>query len=232
MKQQRFDTVGGLTAPVQVYERSDIDANPALIDGLLSKGNKQMVYHEVLGIVREIVSDLVEEETGIERQSKVVGKTKGGKDILQYEADGKYLNRVMSSKGWDDLSAYQSRVDDACLNFKEEGSDTSAPLACDVAERERKAPKSIKLAAKYKVAAARVIAIGNIEAVNANQLAKINKGFTATGDMSVPYTGTYVDADNKEVAFTVSDKDAEALGRLIKEYRDWKDVQELKAGGI
>ena len=93
-----------------------------------------------------------------------------------------------------------------------------------------KGPK--KLAAKYKLAAAKSISLGTFDKVNANLLSKIGKTFVPTNDTSKLYTGKYptkIDGKDTEVDFSVSDKDAEALGWLIKEYQDWKSNQELAA---
>lgn len=225
MKEQRYDTLGGLSAPILVYESTE-EAEKVVVGGLLTQANNNMSYRGVLPVVREIICNLVEEDTKVERISKVVGKTKAGKDIVQWEADGKYVNRVMAEKGWDDLTKFQVQVDEACRNFKEDEASTPEPLAVDLTERVRKAPTAKRLPAKYKEAAAKVLAIGNLDNVNTNVLSKINKSFTATGDTEKMFSGQY-DDKGTAVAFNVSDKDAEALGWLLKEYFDYKASQEL-----
>lgn len=94
--------------------------------------------------------------------------------------------------------------------------------------REARGPK--KLAAKYKLAAAKVIVAGKIDSLNANQLVSISKSYTLTNDTSKMFEGT-IPADGKsfetDTLFKVSDKDAEALGWLIKEWSDWRATQAM-----
>jgi len=103
----------------------------------------------------------------------------------------------------------------------------------DVTEREigERGPK--KLAGRFKLAASKSLAVGSIDKLNKLFSTTINKQFTPTNDTSKMFTGKYpnkaADGSEVQVDFNVSDKDAEALGWLVKEYQDWKSTQELAA---
>lgn len=240
MIEKRYDSLAGLSAPILVY--ADVaEAEAVVAGGLLNEANNNMVYRGVLPTVRDTICTLVETETGVERESKVVGKTKAGKDIVQWEADGKYVNRVLAEKGLEDFKSLQPQLDALCRAFQDEddvkNGRPGTPLAVDLKGTERKAAGPKKLAAKYKQSAAVVITRGTVDRVNSVQLAKINKTFTATNDTSKMFTGkasvptgqrdeagkpVYSDVD-----YNVSDKDAEALGWLLKDYADWKSTQDM-----
>lgn len=234
MKEKRYDTIGGLTAPILIYETIE-EAEGVVPGGLLEQANNNMAYRGILPAVREIICNLVEEETSITRESKVVGKTKAGKDIVQWEADGKYINRTLAQLGKEDFAHLQEKVDEACRNFKDDDNSTPEALSVDLKGTEKKAGGGVKLAAKYKTTAAMSIALGTVDKVNEAQLAKIGKSFTPTNDMSKVFkgsgervTGRNDDGTPKKetVNFEVSDKDAETYGWLIKEYFAWKELQE------
>lgn len=228
MIEQRYDTLEGLNAPILVY--ADIaEAEAVVAGGILKEGNNSMVYRGVLPCVRDIICGFVEGTSGVERKFTVIGKTKAGKDILQWETEGKYVKRAMAEKGWNDLTQFQAQLDDACRNYKDSDDEkaTPAPLAVDLKGREYAPRGPIKLAEKYKKTAALVITNGTVDRVNSNQLAKIGKSFAPTNDTTKMYSGSVVVKEGEPaVTYNVSDKDAEALGRLIKEYQDWKADQE------
>ncbi len=226
MKEQRYDTLEGLSAPILVYENVE-EAEKVQAGGVLTQANNNMAYRGVLPVVREIICNLVEDASGVEREKKEIGKTKGGKPIVQWEADGRYVKRAMAAKGWDDLTRFQTELDTQCRDFKEDGEEKGSALAVDVKGAERKAPGPRRLSVEFKTAAAKVITLGATAAVNSNQLAKIGKTFTATNDTTKMFTGSFPGADGKEVQFNVSDKDAETLGYLIKDFMAWKMKQEL-----
>jgi len=245
MIEQRYATLGKLKAPILVYALTDLlppatldqipEAQRKLLEQINAESNNNMVYRGVLPIVRELICGFVEEASGVERNSKIVGKTKGGKDIVQWEADGAYVKRAASEKNWTnaddeiDLSQFQDKLDEACRGYKEADDAAPEPLAVDLSGRERKAPVSAKLAAKYKLIAAKVLVNNTWERANSQQFVKINKTFTPTGDTAKMFTGTYPGEDGQDVSFNVSDKDADTLGRLIKEYSDWKALEEAKS---
>lgn len=239
MKEVYFGTLKGLKLPVLVYETL---AEAVTAGGgetiVLDQVNSNLAYRGPLATGRDIICTLLEDETGIERKMKDTGKVDKDKNPIMApdESEGEYAKRVCAEKGWDDLTSLQSKLETAARNFKAEGEETAKPLAVDITEKERKAPQPKKLANKYKLTAARIIAAGNIDAFNKNYLAQISKSFTASGDTSKMFKGTYevVDPVTKKPTGTtnsveVSDKDAEALGWLIKEYQDWKAAQDQAA---
>lgn len=172
-------------------------------------------------------------------------KTVDGKPVMvPCESQGDFARRFCALQGWDDLKQFQPQIDAWAKSIPDtdaEGNEIPGQvhaLAVDARTPERKAKAPTKLAAKYKVAAAKVITKGTVDSVNFNQLAKINKSFapapSAEGEVVKLYTGTYPDGQNedgspKQVSFSVSDKDADTLGWLIKEYFDWKAQQEMLA---
>lgn len=186
----------------------------------------------------------VEELTGIARNTKPVldkeGKPKlaDGEPVTEFdETQGKYFDRVVATLVKD---GKYSTEEEALASFQSLFDEVITYVGFPAAKAESKAKAPAKLAAKYKVAAAKVIAKGTTESVNSNQLAKIGKTFTAStvaeGETPKLYTGTYPDGQNedgtpKQVSFSVNDKDAETLGWLIKEYFDWKAAQEMTSLG-
>lgn len=85
-----------------------------------------------------------------------------------------------------------------------------------------------KLAKKYKLAAAKSIHLGTVDRVNAEKLTSIGKVFTPTNDNTTTFKGTFDDETGSPVKFEVSDADATAYGRLIKQYQTWKAKQALQ----
>lgn len=242
MIEKRYDTLAGLSAPILVYATVE-EAESALVGGLLTEANNNMVYRGVLPTVRDAICTIVESETGVERESKVVGKTKAGKDIVQWEADGKYVNRALAAKDLEDFKSLQPQLDALCRAFQDEddvkAGKPGTPLAVDLKGTERKGAGVRKLAAKYKQTAAVLITKGLVDQINKNQLANIGKTFVATNDTTKMFTGkasvktSKVDEAGKpvyaEIEYNVSDKDAETLGWLWKDYQDWKSLQEADA---
>lgn len=177
----------------------------------------------------------LEADTGIDRFTEPVkgkdGKVrmKDGEEVTRFiESEERYYDRVKSTLVEQKKYASEDAVAD---HYDPIVKRLASYVAFDPTETERvdRGPK--KLAAKYKLTAAKVLAMGNVNNVNANQLSKINKSFTPTaavGPEDKMYSGTYVDASGKEVQFTVLDADADTLGWLIKEYSDWKANQVLQ----
>lgn len=183
----------------------------------------------------------VEESTGIARNTKPVlkdGKPKvvDNEVVTEYDETQKdYFDRVIATLVKDGKFGNE---DEARASFQPQFDTAIKLVGFPAAKAESKAKAPTKLAAKYKVAAAKVIAKGTVDSVNSNQLAKINKSFapapSVEGEVVKFYTGTYPDGQNedgspKQVSFSVSDKDADTLGWLIKEYFDWKAQQEMLA---
>jgi hypothetical protein len=177
----------------------------------------------------------VEDITGIPRNTTpVLGKDKkpvikDGEPVVKFsETEDDYFDRVAATL----VSEGKFNDEDAAkASFQSLADEVAALIPFDPSVSERKPSGPKKLAAKYKIAAAKAITNGTTDRLNTNMFVNIKKTYTATSDTSKMFTGTFPQkgADNKvtEVSFNVSDKDAEALGWLIKEYQDWKASQEL-----
>jgi hypothetical protein len=158
-------------------------------------------------------------------------RVKDGEPVVIYnEAEEVYYNRVAAMS----VAAKKFAAEDA---FREHFQPLIEKIALEIKfdptapERAERGPR--KLAFKYKAVAAKQIMNKTLDAVNANQLAKINKVFAlrtpAEGEAPDRFTGSYeekaVDGTVTTINFDVDNKDAEALGWLIKEYLDWKANQ-------
>ncbi len=173
----------------------------------------------------------VEAETEIPRKTKPsLGKdgkarVKDGVEVTVWdESEEVYYNRVLATlvetKKYASEDAARAHFDPLIVSI-------AAEVPFDVTQAERSERGPLKLAEKYKKTAAMVITNGTLDRVNSNQLAKIGKSFTLTNDTTKMYAGSVVVKEGEPaVTYNVSDKDAEALGRLIKEYQDWKADQE------
>lgn len=182
----------------------------------------------------------VEESSGIDRKTKPVLKegkpvVRDGEAVTEYdETEGKFFDRVIATLVADGKFATE---EDAKASFQPLFDQVISIVGFPAEASQRKASGPKKLAAKYKQSAAVVLTRGTTDRVNNNQLAKINKTFTATNDTSKMFTGKASVPTGKqddsgkpvyaEVDYNVSDKDAEALGWLLKEYSDWKSTQDM-----
>lgn len=192
------------------------------------------------GVVLETAIVGVEDQTEIKRQTEEVkgkdGKVrmKDGEPVTKFtESEEKYFDRVVASLVESKKFASE---DLARAHFEPFAKQVAGEIRFDAAARERSFAGPRKLAAKYKLTAARIIAAGTIAKANTNYLSNIGKVFEPTNDMSKVYTGTYEVLDpatkkptGKTAQVEVSDKDAETLGWMLKEYQDWKAAQEQEA---
>ena len=143
----------GCEVSIQVPSNvEDFDINAKRAGACLSEAINNVVYRGVLADFREAFCDAVEASTSITRRSTVVGKTKETKeDILKYENEGDYVNRVRVEKGWvEDNTALQAIA-----------TEVSSKLVFDASATERKGPGPKKLPNAYKAAAAKIFANGN-----------------------------------------------------------------------
>lgn len=206
MKQARFGTLKGLEVAVNVYESyTEADQAAGKADAMLAEGNASLAYRGPLGEGREILCEMLEEKTGIERKTSDTGKKdKDGNAILKYdESEGEYATRVCNEKGWDDLKAFQGDFDSAVA-----ASNNGTGLSVDIKRPERKAVGPKKLANKYFEKATAIIKNGNEE----------------------KFLNKFAEVVGKTVTFTpVGDekKDGETLGWLCKEYTDTIAAQAL-----
>lgn len=199
MKLERFGTLKGLTVAVAVYESYDeADAAAGKANAMLDEGNASLSYRGPLGEGREILCDMLEELTQIERKTRDTGKKdKDGNPILAFdESEGEYATRVCSTKGWEDLKALQGDFDAAVAKANEGNG-----LAVDIKRPERKPTAPKKLAVKYFEKATAIITNGNVDK------------FLAKFAQVVGRTASFAPAGDAK-------KDGEALGWLCKEYTD------------
>jgi hypothetical protein len=222
MIEKRYGTLKGLTIPVLVYssvEEADTAAGKA--GAVLDSANDNFHYRGgPAADTRDYICELLEKETSIARKTEPAKDSKGNvrKDeggnvvMVPSESEGEYAARVCAEKGWDDLKAFQPQID-AWAATAEDGK----PLAVDAKTPERKSHLPTKLPARYKEAAAVAITKGTVDAINSAMANTIKKSFTATGDATKMFTGTAT-VKGTEVPFNVSDKDADTLGRLLKEH--------------
>jgi hypothetical protein len=98
----------------------------------------------------------------------------------------------------------------------------------DVAATERKDRLPGKLATKYKEAAAVLIVRGTAEKFVTTKVVPAIPAatWTATGDTTKMFTGKATLPNGEQIDYNVSDKDAESLGKLVKQWQDWKADQE------
>jgi hypothetical protein len=161
----------------------------------------------------------VEELSKIERMTVPV-KDKAGNPVVKdgepvtnfdpNDSEAKYFKRVLAETKTE-AASYQ-HVADA----------VAASLVFNAAPTERAAVGPKKLAAKYKEKAAAVIANGTTDTFIQSKFIPVvgrTPTFTLTNDQTKTFSVTWKSGDATKNA-TVSDKDAEALGWLVKEYSD------------
>lgn len=189
------------------------------------------------GVVLETAIVGVEDQTEVKRQTEEVkgkdGKVrvKDGEPVTKFtESEEKYFDRVIATLVESKKFASE---DLARAHFEPFAKQVAAEVRFDAAAKEKSFAGPRKLAARYKLTAARIIAAGTIAKANTNYLSNIGKVFEPTGDTSKLYKGSYEVLDpatkkptGKTAEVEVSDKDAETLGWLLKEYQDWKASQE------
>jgi hypothetical protein len=175
----------------------------------------------------------VEQITGLKRATKPAldkdGKAivRDGEPVTEYdEKESKYLERVIAHLV---ASGRYPTEEDALASFESLAEEVGNAIVFDPSASETKEAGPKKLAAKFKLGAARAIAKGEVDKANAKFATTIKQSFTPTNDTSKMYDGKYPDkdADNNpiEVPFNVSDKDAETLGWLIKKHSDFLAAQ-------
>lgn len=153
-----YGTLKGLKATALVYESyEEADKAAGKPNAMLESGNDNGYYRGPAQDVREFICDLLFEETAIERKTKPTGKKDDkGVEILAFdESEGEYAARVCAEKGWEDLTAFQAKLDEWAKTANKvvdaEGKVISeSPLAIDIKERERKPAGPKKLAEVYK----------------------------------------------------------------------------------
>lgn len=234
MKTKRYGTLKGLELPVNVYESyEEADAAAGKLFALGDEGNDNMAYRGPLADGRELICQIVETATGIPMLTKDTGeKDDKGNAILEViENEGAYVKRVCAEKGWEDLKAFQAELD-----MQAAAANEGKGLSVDIKAKTRKSSLPKKLAAKYKDGAAKLLAgFGNLDKFAAAFENTVGRalGFTRTDDMAVPYAIKHskknADGTIAELSATVSNKDAETLGWLVKEYNSAVEAAALNA---
>ena len=206
----------------------------------LIAANPTVKYEPYIGVeteMEELLKDTKFEDDS-ETPSRKREVAKNSKDQVSMK-DG-----VPVMKPTESQERYYNRVLGLAVKYKKFGSEDLARahfdpvikrlasyVPFDVTEREVGERGPRKLKGTYKIAAAKAISIGTVEKLNKLFEPAIGKTFTATNDTTKVFTGKYptkaADGTEQQVDFSVSDKDAESLGWLIKEYQDWKAAQEL-----
>lgn len=221
MKETRYPTLGKLTLPTLIYESIDeADTAAGKVGAVLESANDNWHYRGSAAQGRDIITEFLEEETGIERKSEVVngkdGKPKKddkGDEVYAYtEKQTKYVERVCEAKGWlteageSDLSQFQAKIDELCRTLPgENGSVTALQVNSKARERKPAAPK--KLANKYLEAAKNVVNSPKWDKLVAEVKKKLGK------EIDKPKHG--------------DDKAMESLGWVVKEYMDMREKEAL-----
>lgn len=257
MKTTKYSSLGLdilLSTPESVEE---FDKNAGKADACLAEATNNVIYRGTLADFRyyflhgidqkdidadkdhkQFVAGTVPIE-GVEQLSKIERKTvpvldKAGQPVVRdgvevttfdtEDSEAKYFKRVLATTN-QEATAYQT-VANAI----------AAALVFDAAASTSKATGPKKLAVKYKDGAAKLLAgFGNLDKFAAAFETTVGRtlGFTRTDDMAVPYAIKHskknADGTIAELSATVSNKDAETLGWLVKEYNSAVEAAALNA---
>ena len=174
--------------------------------------------------------------TGIPRKVKPVLTKEGaqkkdanGNEVTTPdESEGEYFNRVIDQLVSDKKFPHAEAAKESFATLAQNIAD-QIPFDVEAAERVARGPKG--LAVEYKISAAYVITRGTVDKLNTILQTEIGKTFVASNDTTKMYTGTFPQKDPStgvvtDVPFNVSEKDALALGTLLKERATWKAAQD------
>jgi hypothetical protein len=256
MKKEKYSSLG-LDIDLSVPDsEAEFNANAGKEGACLAEATNNVVYRGMLATFRyhflhgisekDLADDSshksfvegttpiegVDVVTGIERKEVPVLDKEGkprivdGEPLTQYDPDdseAKYFKRVCAEKNLKPE------------NFQDLANRIAAALVFDASASERKAVGPKKLAAKYKEKAARILAGNNVAALQAKYEGLVRNpdgsaksfSFTATNDQTKTFVVKWKNGDGAEQSATVSDKDAESLGWLAKEYVDAVAAQGL-----
>lgn len=227
MKTDTFGTIGGLKTPIHVYTDMNEILSQVKEEVVVGYLNSHCAYRGPCDTGRELLCELIESETGIERGREVVtdkaGKprkdAKTGEEIQKFtESPQTYLDRVMEEKKWDDLLAFQSKYDEVCNAYEETDDDDKVVftgLRVDITEKPRKERQPTRFSKTVINTAKAVLEKGDAQVAKASELcAQAGYTLTLVGDATV---------DGK-----VDEKSADfkALCTGIKAYNDWKIKQQ------
>lgn len=232
---KQYGTLKGLKINVLVYESVDeADQAAGKAGAVLESANDNFHYRGgPAQETRDYICEMLEKETGIAMKMRDTGKkTDAGEAILvPDEAEGEFAARVCAEKGWADLKQFQPNLDAWAAT-----ADDGKPLAVSAKARERKSSLPKKLANRFKEWATKVLGgVGNLERWAEAYENVVGKPlvFTPTNDQTKTFTAKHVfqsgPKKGQEVTVTASDKDAETLGWLYKEYETIRDEKAAAA---
>ena len=240
MKTREYKSLG-LKVAFQVPENvQEFDTNAKKDGACLDEAINNVIYRGSLAEFRDTflhgrkaepaadgkpaISEIkgVEGITGIERLTEPV-KGKDGKPVVK---DGEPVTKYSESEG-DYFERVLAQTNKKAEDFQSLADEVASSIAFDASASERKATGPKKLAQKYKLTAARILAGPNLSSFVSNKLSNIGKTFTPTGNMDKVFEGSFVATDGSTKTVKVSDADAETLGWLVKELSDWQERQAL-----
>jgi hypothetical protein len=206
------------------------ETNTALANAQPYEGVESEMEHLLEDVTLD-KDETASRKTIVAKNSKGEVRMKDGVEVTKFsESEEVFYNRVIA------LAVKYKKFaseDVAREHFDPTIKRIASYVPFDVTQAERAERGPVRLAGKYKLAAAKSLALGTTEKLNGLFQPTIGKTFAATNDTTKMFTGKYpakkADGSEEQVDFSVSDKDAEALGWLIKGYQDWKASQELAA---
>jgi len=165
--------------------------------------------------------------TKVAKNAKGEVRLKDGEQIEVFdtskETEDDYYSRVIAMA----VAAKKFASEDAALaHWQQLAEQVALECVFDVKARERTFKGPAKLPLKDKLTAAVMIVRGKVDSFLSTNMVQVREGvtWTATSDTTKMFSGKAT-VKGQEVDYNVSDKDAESLGRLVKEYREWKATQ-------
>lgn len=198
-----------LKVPMLYYASvAEADQAAGRADAALDECNKNLAYRGAYAEARDLICDVAEELSGIPRKTKPSLDDKGqprknaaGEDLFVVdEKESIYVARVLAA-GTITKEQLQDLVAKRARGYKTADGSDVGPIAVDITERVKAAPKPKKLPDTLKSAAKQLL--------GKHDDAKINKTL-----------GKFLPAE-KAVFVRTNDeaKDVETLGWLIREYQ-------------
>lgn len=197
----------GFNLPVDVpATAAEFDALAKREGACVTEANNNVLYRSYLAEFRDEFVDALSTKFGIERKTKVTGKTKTGADVVSYdETEVEFVKRVAAAQGVE-TSAFESLA-----------LEVNAKLKFDPSATERKASAPKKPLKKF------LEAVATIEATNG--LPGLEKAAKNTG----AYIGQQVVMDFSTPETTQASR--EKLALAIKAYADKKADEQVAALG-
>ncbi len=198
-------------APVLVYENMDeINKAAGNVQIPVDRLNGWLHAHGTANGLRELISDIVEEVSGVARPEKDTGKVKDGKPVTALEYAAIYVARVIASKP-ELFDKVQALLDQRARGYEIKEGDKTVKipaLAVDITTRVAGPKKPAKLADKWKEVATSFLS-------GKKSLEKFG--------VAVKKAGLAVFVPAEGVPLTDA-KNVESLGWLCKQYQDSQDA--------